>query len=285
MSRIRLAKNSASPPTPPTDQVYIYIDTDEKLKAKKDDGTVLLIQDVADAVLKTLIDAKGDLLVGTAADAIARKVAGSNGQVLASDSAQSDGLIWQEPAKDISWFRQTGTSPMECWYTTPHVGTLGSTYVGGDLISALPYFTGRGGTLDRIACNVTSAGDGTSKIRLGIYGITSDTNLYPNALLVDSGELDSSTTGVKSATINLSLPKNSMVWLAVHAKVSTPQPNARGIPGDIMNPLGYDNTLGADPKQVLEKTGVSFGALPDPFPASAARWTFSYPLAFVRYSA
>ena len=46
------------------------------------------------AVLRTVIDAKGDLIVGTAADTVGRLGVGTNGQVLTADSAEASGLKW-----------------------------------------------------------------------------------------------------------------------------------------------------------------------------------------------
>lgn len=46
------------------------------------------------AMLRTLVDAKGDLLVGTAADTVARLAVGSDGTVLIADSTQTAGVRW-----------------------------------------------------------------------------------------------------------------------------------------------------------------------------------------------
>jgi hypothetical protein len=56
--------------------------------------TTLDVPSNAEAVLDTIIDAKGDLIVGTAADTPARKAVGTNGMALVADSSQSDGLLW-----------------------------------------------------------------------------------------------------------------------------------------------------------------------------------------------
>lgn len=64
--------------------------------------TLLEVPSNTEAILDTIIDAKGDLIVGTAADAPARKAVGANGEILMADSSQSDGLIWTsyQPAID-----------------------------------------------------------------------------------------------------------------------------------------------------------------------------------------
>jgi hypothetical protein len=46
------------------------------------------------AILQTLIDAKGDLLIGSADNTIIRKAIGTNGQVLTADSTQPGGAKW-----------------------------------------------------------------------------------------------------------------------------------------------------------------------------------------------
>jgi uncharacterized protein YcnI len=49
---------------------------------------------IANAVLSTTIDAKGDLLVGTADDTIGRLAVGTNGYYLKADSTAGTGLAW-----------------------------------------------------------------------------------------------------------------------------------------------------------------------------------------------
>ena len=49
---------------------------------------------VADAVVGTVVDAKGDLIVGTAADTVGRLAVGTNGQYLQADSTAGTGLVW-----------------------------------------------------------------------------------------------------------------------------------------------------------------------------------------------
>jgi hypothetical protein len=49
---------------------------------------------LTNAILKSLIDAKGDLIVGTADNTPARLAVGTDGQVLSADSTQSAGVRW-----------------------------------------------------------------------------------------------------------------------------------------------------------------------------------------------
>lgn len=50
--------------------------------------------EVADAIARTVFDAKGDLLVGTAADTVGKLTLGTNGYVLKANSATATGLEW-----------------------------------------------------------------------------------------------------------------------------------------------------------------------------------------------
>jgi hypothetical protein len=58
--------------------------------------------EVADAIARSVFDAKGDLLVGTAADTVGKVSVGTNGQYLSADSSASTGLAWVTPAAGYS---------------------------------------------------------------------------------------------------------------------------------------------------------------------------------------
>ena len=49
---------------------------------------------IANALVTTVVDAKGDLLVGTANDTVGRLAVGTNGQYLVADSAETTGIKW-----------------------------------------------------------------------------------------------------------------------------------------------------------------------------------------------
>jgi hypothetical protein len=50
--------------------------------------------EVADAIARTVFDAKGDILVGTAADTVGKLTVGTNGYALMADSSTATGLRW-----------------------------------------------------------------------------------------------------------------------------------------------------------------------------------------------
>ena len=56
--------------------------------------------EVADAIARTVFDAKGDILVGTAADTVGKLTVGTNGYYLKANSATATGLEWA--AVDLS---------------------------------------------------------------------------------------------------------------------------------------------------------------------------------------
>ena len=70
--------------------------SDIRTLANAIDSTVKTNADAA--VLKTIVDAKGDLLAGTAADTISRLAVGANGTVLTADSGETTGLKWVTPS-------------------------------------------------------------------------------------------------------------------------------------------------------------------------------------------
>lgn len=60
------------------------------------DATVLA-DGVQDAILDTIVNAKGDLIAATGVDAVARLAVGANDKALFADSAETAGLEWRFP--------------------------------------------------------------------------------------------------------------------------------------------------------------------------------------------
>ena len=193
--------------------------------------------------------------------------------------------------EDFSFFRQAGTSPFECWYppslgpetgapvTTPPLGSLSV-----DTLYAFPYFESRGGTLDRIAFKVTTGGSAGSVARAGIYRATSLTNLYPDSLVADGGQFDTTTTGTKVTNISVALSRG-LYWLAFLCGTAAPTVRSlkRSTPMTILGMTSDLDTVRGAGLQVSQ----SYGALPSTFPSSATIRGQSDPylVIAVRYSA
>ncbi len=214
----------------------------------------------------------------------APKAPGGTTQFLRGDAA------WAVPAggggsanKEWSYFRNVGVTPFESWYVAAQISVVSVT-VGSPTANnmrAVPFMSGRGGTLDRIGIEVTTAVAGN--IRIGIYDNTSDTYLYPNNLLVDSGDINTSTTGMKTAIINPTLNPNSLYWFVI---LNDAAPALRYITGG-----GCAMLLGVGP--IINSTMYGhlmvsqiFGALPATFTTGGGPTaTGTAPAISCRYSA
>lgn len=130
-------------------------------------------------------------------------------------------------------------------------------------------------TVDRIAIDVTIAGAGGTKARLGIYNV--GTNLYPGSLLLDAGTVAVDATGVKSITINQSLTKG----LYFTALVSDGIPTIAGLWAR-WSPLGVYSVAFNGGQQVQWLKAQAYGALPDPFTAAGGMSTLTAAGIYVR---
>lgn len=77
------------------DYLDARIDTEVSARSASDTAEAAArVSGDADAVPKTLVDAKGDLLVGSAADTVIRKAVGADDLVLTASAASSGGVTW-----------------------------------------------------------------------------------------------------------------------------------------------------------------------------------------------
>ena len=143
-----------------------------------------------------------------------------------------------------------------------------------DFISASPIWIARNLTADRIAIEVTTAVAG-GMLRLGIYN--AGTNLYPGTLLLDAGEVDGSTTGVKSITISQALTKG-LYWGAVIPNSSTLVVRA----WTTSYPLLGVTATGFSTTYVEWYKSQAYGALPDPFPADGTQYSIGANVVLLR---
>ena len=147
--------------------------------------------------------------------------------------------------------------------------------LGADTLYGIPIYVPRTMTFDRIAIHVTT-GAVSSNIRLGIHKL--GTNLYPGVLVLDAGEVDSATTGVKTITISQQLAKG----LYFVALVSNGTPSVAGA-----SPTSFGAVFGliaTDFANYNNRWAVAFtyAALPDPFTAGGTLQNANVPIIGLR---
>lgn len=125
---------------------------------------------------------------------------------------------------------------------------------------AFPWKLDTARTYDTIYGIMHSVGAG--EIAVGVY---SDLNGSPDALLVDSGDLGTGTTGLKSAAISLT-PTSPDVWLALRATNVVFTRRGAGLFRSIID-IGTDDLTNGLLKVGLFRNSVFAGSLPDPFGA------------------
>lgn len=215
-------------------------------------------------------------------------LAGKEASIAAGTTAQywRGDKTWQTLPKyaDISSYRQAGTTPLEMWYVA-NTGnatamTTGSPSAG--VLRALPFVApARGGTLDRLAFNITTPVAGNA--RIGLYSNTSDSVIYPSTLLFDSGDIGTGTGGFIAATCSVTLAPGAMYWV-VHIGSVAATLRCLAVAG-VSPLLGMPTGLGTAHNAGISAT-MTYGTLPSTFPSGGG--TFSavpIPALAVRFSA
>jgi hypothetical protein len=95
------------------------------------------------------------------------------------------------------------TPKVNSWIVPVSGGGSGSGAPGVNLLKLCPWLNRGTITIKAFGVNVVTAGAATSLYRMGIYN--DDGSGYPGTLVVDSGQVDCTTTGAKSITLGTSL--------------------------------------------------------------------------------
>lgn len=143
-------------------------------------------------------------------------------------------------------------APLPVW------GSSNARSLLGNRLYAFPFPIPRDVTIDRLAIQITATFPG-KKARIGIY--KNGTNIYPGDLLLDAGEVDAGTTGVKTVVINQALTKG-LYWLSV---VSDGSPALRAL-YSLFGPTGVEPSALGDLK-IYWLAVLTYGTLPNPYPA------------------
>ena len=169
--------------------------------------------------------------------------------------------IVQAGSPDIGWERFLMSQRYHCTMLAncTAIGTLAMT---ANRLMAIPFIVCGSHQFVRIAINVTTLS--TLGARLGIYA-NAIGNVYPGTRLLDAGEVLVTGTGLKEIVINQTLD-TGLYWLVVVC-AATPTIKAAPVAGCMVG-LGLDGALANTPGNGYYVT-VTYGALPDPFPAGA----------------
>lgn len=148
------------------------------------------------------------------------------------------------------------------YYLTPGMiatATNSTLLLAANTVNYAPFVVKTPITIDQIAIEVTGA-VAAAGVRVAIYN--ADTNGQPTSLVVDSGKLSGATTGVKTASVSVTLQSGR--YLA--AVVSDSAITLRCVRGGNVN--AYLTTLGQNQLTTLTAS-LTYGA----FPSTGTAWT------------
>ena len=207
---------------------------------------------------------------GSAIATGAEVVTGTNNTKIVTPKAIGDAGL----SIDIFKYRTVGN------YYTYFLTSLALTTVAmaANYLYGFPFIVPIVQTFDRIAIRVSTLSAGNC--RLGIY--ISNGNAYPTALILDAGEVDTGSTGVKEININQTL-QPGLYWLAIVVN-ATPTVIALAAGSQIV--LGIDSSLTGSPYVGWSKV-FNYAALPNPYPDEASNITNTVgrPAVFLRKAA
>lgn len=164
----------------------------------------------------------------------------------------------------------------ERWYVAGQEGAL-ALVTGAptsNVIRAMPIRRRQGAVVDKISINVTAGVAGSA--RLGIYLAGGNGSQWPADLLLDAGEVETATNGVKTVSLNDQvIPRGAQAWAAV---VSDAAPTIRCLPVAACWPIfGVDPDMGVAAGVGASAT-LAYGALPSTFPTAGGAAISAVPI-------
>lgn len=137
-------------------------------------------------------------------------------------------------------------------------------------LNIFPWVHEYGGEIDAFIINCTTAGAGGTILRMGLYRVGSDGN--PAGLIVESGSIAVSSTGVKTSTFTAFVLPPGHYWLALLSTATTAlYTGTTGTAGSVLKgPASIGNSIN-DLAVAGYALGVSTSAMPSTCPAIT--WT------------
>ncbi|KKN26263.1 hypothetical protein LCGC14_0876380 [marine sediment metagenome] len=147
----------------------------------------------------------------------------------------------------------------------------------GNILRVMPIYVPEfPNIIDSLTMEVTAAGVGGTKARLGIY--QDGVNLYPGKLLLDAGTINVDSIGFKTITMRQELPRG-LSWVGVLSDSGAVQFRsiASGSASGGWAILGHLNT-NYSTEYLQWFVARAFGVLPDQFPAGGAKGASNTPI-------
>lgn len=195
--------------------------------------------------------------------------------VTLTDAGAGGNLTLDNTALSMAYWVQPGTGGVGRRYylcgvvqSGQNVSGLTETVTLGQLYAA-PFVIPRSGlTVVRIGFAVNSAAAAGGVGRCGIYTNTSSTVFYPDALVVDSDEFATDSTGGKEATVSASITSPGLYWYVTLFGTSACgiARQATSLDGPWLGWASITASNGFVNRIIKAQT---YGALPATFPASA----------------
>lgn len=142
-----------------------------------------------------------------------------------------------------------------------------------DTLLAQPFWTGDE-PLSITALGINCLATGTATLRIAVYDVPSTRNLYPGNLLHDFGVVDYAATGVRLASLSVTLPANKMFWIVTNTPGGTGQHAGVTSSNEITLPSGPLGTVVSSPASVSNQAALglfvasTYVAPPTPMPAT-----------------
>jgi len=188
-------------------------------------------------------------------------------------------------ARDWTSFRHLGGAGLTVLYIANKVATQAANATvltaHAEKLFAFPMIApARGGIIDLVQINVTSAASAGGLLILGIYDnivtgeMQAGRTLSPGNLVAESAQIATTSTGVKSWSVRLELSPGALFWMAlVHNSVATmPQLRnvAQGTASQILGSTEDTGAMRSTPSRGLYQSHT-FGALPSVFSTTPIR--------------
>lgn len=227
---------------------------------------------ISQAIPNSLLTTRGDIIT-RGASAPQRLALGADGTFIGSDGTDTKAIGLVTAGDAVG---HTSTTNWTLWFCS-YIAAFTSRAMTSGRLYAAQFLCQRPCTVSGLGINVTTLAAGNA--RIGIYETVSATDTYPGSLIVDGGEVDTGSTGLKSVSPAQVLKGNKLYWLSV---LFSATPTVSGV-------SAYINNIGVNESGVAIFNSVfvaqSYGALPSTFPSSASQSTnATFPAILTKFS-